>query len=122
MGPCPGPAPLPDLITAGAIRGDCHSHTTWSDGRDSARAMIEAARALGREYLIITDHSYPNLNYAARAVEILALQQAYPDIRLVNGLEVNITVEAGLQVTDDILHAHQFSGRRSTPASASRAR
>lgn len=95
-------------MTAGAIRGDCHSHTSWSDGRDNAMRMIEAARALRREYLIITDHSYPNLNFARRAVEIGQLQRAYADIRLVNGLEVNITVEGGLQVPDDVLAAHQF--------------
>ncbi len=100
--------PLPRLLAAEDIRGDCHSHTTWSDGRDSARAMIEAAIALRRDYLVITDHSYPNLNYAQRAVEIELLQQAYPQIRLVNGLEVNITVEGGLQVPDQVLAAHQF--------------
>lgn len=100
--------PWPRLLAAEDIRGDCHSHTTWSDGRDSARAMIEAAIALGREYLVLTDHSYPNLNYAQRAVEIEMLQHAYPQIRLVNGLEVNITVEGGLQVPDGVLAAHQF--------------
>jgi DNA polymerase (family X) len=99
---------LPRLVTAAAIRGDCHSHTSWSDGRDNAMRMIEAARALKREYLVITDHSYPSLNFAQRAVEISQLQRAYPDIRLVNGLEVNITVEGGLQVPDDVLARHQF--------------
>lgn len=99
---------LPRLVRWEDIRGDCHTHTTWSDGRDNAMRMIEAARALRREYLVITDHSYPNLNYAERAVEIIQLQKAYPDIRLVNGLEVNITVEGGLQVPDEVLAAHQF--------------
>ena len=99
---------LPRLVTADDIRGDCHSHTSWSDGRDGAARMIEAARALGREYLVITDHSYPNLAFARRAVELQELQRAYRDIRIVNGLEVNITVEGGLQVPDDVLAAHQF--------------
>ena len=99
---------LPRLIAAADVRGDCHSHTNWSDGRDSAARMIEAARALGREYLVITDHSYPNLAFARRAIELADLQRAYRDIRLVNGLEVNITVEGGLQVPDDVLAAHQF--------------
>lgn len=100
--------PLPRLVEAGDLRGDCHSHTTWSDGRDSPERMLEAAIALGREYLCITDHSYPNLAFARRAVEIEQLQQAYPRIKLVNGLEVNITVEGGLQVPNDVLAAHQF--------------
>ncbi len=99
---------LPRLLTPQDVRGDCHSHTTWSDGRDSARAMVEAAVALGREYLVITDHSYPNLDFAARARELAALQQAFPQIRLVNGLEVNITVDGRLQVPDEVLAVHQF--------------
>ncbi len=103
-----GDGSLPALIGAESIRGDCHSHTTWSDGRDDARRMIEAARALGREYLVISDHSYPSLAFARRAVELSELQRAYPDIRLVNGLEVNITVEGELQVPDDVLASHQF--------------
>ena len=40
---------LPRLVTAEDVRGDCHSHTSWSDGRDGAARMIEAARALRRE-------------------------------------------------------------------------
>jgi putative hydrolase len=40
-----------------ALRGDLQVHTTWSDGSASVREMAEAARALGREYLAITDHS-----------------------------------------------------------------
>jgi DNA polymerase (family 10) len=99
---------LPRLLTPEDVRGDCHSHTVWSDGRDSARAMVEAAVALGREYLVITDHSYPNLDFAARAQELAALQQAFPQIRLINGLEVNITVDGRLQVPDEVLAAHQF--------------
>jgi DNA polymerase (family 10) len=99
---------LPRLVTAADIRGDCHSHTAWSDGRDSAEEMLAAARALGREYLVITDHSYPNLGYARRLVDLTEAQRAHQDIRLINGLEVNITVEGGLQVPDEILAAHQF--------------
>ena len=40
-----------------ALRGDCHSHSTWSDGGGELRAMAEAARALGHDYLVATDHS-----------------------------------------------------------------
>lgn len=99
---------LPRLLLLEDVRGDCHSHTTWSDGRDSARAMVEAALALGREYLVITDHSYPTVDFAARARELAALQRAFPQIRIVNGLEVNITIDGRLQVPDAVLAAHQF--------------
>ena len=39
------------------LRGDCHAHTSWSDGKSPVEDMAAAARALGHEYLVITDHS-----------------------------------------------------------------
>src|SRR5579883_926693 len=99
---------LPALVEAGAIRGDCHTHTAWSDGRDSLAQMAAACRALGREYMAITDHSYPNLDFARRSAELDALRRSEPGIRLIDGLEVNITSEGGLQVPDEVLAAHEY--------------
>src|SRR5207248_1137655 len=48
---------LPRLVSRSDIRGDLHMHTMWSDGRNSIEAMVQACRALGYEYLAITDHS-----------------------------------------------------------------
>ena len=48
---------LPPLIEIGDMRGDFHMHCTWSDGRDSLEAMIEAAAARGYEYHAVSDHS-----------------------------------------------------------------
>ena len=48
---------LPELIELGDLRGDLHSHTVLSDGRQDVEAMLEGARARGYEYLAITDHS-----------------------------------------------------------------
>jgi len=99
---------LPALIVAGDIRGDCHTHTAWSDGRDGMAEMVAACRALGRQYMVITDHSYPNLNFTARSKEIDALRAAAPGIQIVDGLEVNITSEGGLQVPDEVLARHEY--------------
>ena len=41
----------------GSLRGDCHSHSDWSDGGSPIIEMAESARGLGREYLVLTDHS-----------------------------------------------------------------
>ena len=43
-----------------ALRGDCHTHSLWSDGGSPIIEMAHAARSLGHEYIVITDHS-PNL-------------------------------------------------------------
>ena len=45
------------------LRGDLHSHSDWSDGLTSIDLMVDAARALGHEYLALTDHS-PRLRVA----------------------------------------------------------
>lgn len=99
---------LPSFVEAKDIRGDCHTHTLWSDGRGSVSEMAAACRALGREYMVITDHSYPNLDYAARSSEIDAYRGSSPDIRLIDGLEVNITTDGHLQVPDDVLARHEY--------------
>jgi len=46
-----------NLITAGDLRADLHSHTTWSDGRHSIEEMVQAAQVAGLSMLAITDHS-----------------------------------------------------------------
>ncbi|MHB8575042.1 MAG: helix-hairpin-helix domain-containing protein [Dehalococcoidia bacterium] len=99
---------LPLLVVAEQINGDCHTHTLWSDGRDTMSDMVAACRALGREYMVITDHSYPNLDFAGRSSELDALRESDPGIRIMDGLEVNITSEGGLQVPDEILAAHEY--------------
>jgi DNA polymerase (family X) len=99
---------FPRLLTPEDLRGDCHTHTRWSDGRDTLFEMLEAVQARGHEYVVITDHSYPSLDFVERAREIEAARRLFPDLRIVNGLEVNITVEGGLQVPDEILAMHQF--------------
>jgi DNA polymerase (family 10) len=48
---------LPDLITEDDLRGDCHSHSDWSDGVNTIEQMAEAARRRGRSYQVLTDHS-----------------------------------------------------------------
>lgn len=45
------------------LRGDLHCHSDWSDGLTPIDAMADAARALGHEYLALTDHS-PRLRVA----------------------------------------------------------
>ncbi|MGE3600278.1 MAG: PHP domain-containing protein, partial [Dehalococcoidia bacterium] len=99
---------LPPLVTGDDLRGDCHTHTRWSDGRDTLLDMLEAIQAHGHQYAVITDHSYPNMDFIARVREIDAARRLFPKLQIVNGLEVNITVEGGLQVPDDVLSMHQF--------------
>ena len=49
--------PLPDLIRPEDVKGVIHSHSNWSDGRESVEDMANAAIEKGFEYLVISDHS-----------------------------------------------------------------
>ena len=48
---------LPALVRRADLRGDCHSHSDWSDGREPLETMAESARRGGRQYQVLTDHS-----------------------------------------------------------------
>jgi DNA polymerase (family X) len=102
---------LPHLVSRADIRGDLHMHSTWSDGRDSLELMVNACRALGYEYLAITDHSARsgasrNLTIEGikrQAQELAGLRERYPDIAILHGCEVDIMPDGRLDFADRVL-------------------
>ena len=66
-----------------ALRGDCHTHSLWSDGGSPIIEMAYAARSLGHEYIVATDHS-PNLTIA-NGLSTERLMQQLEEIEGVNG-------------------------------------
>ena len=102
---------LPELVTLDAIRGDLHCHTTWSDGRDSLRAMADAAKARGYAYLAVTDHSRHSriangLDPERLAEQLDAIDRLADELdgfRLLKGSEVDILEDGALDLPDDIL-------------------
>lgn len=93
------------------LRGDCHSHSTWSDGRVPVAEMARAAAALGHEYLVVTDHS-PRLTVAhglnpdrlrAQLDEIEALNVELAPFRILTGIEVDIFDDGTLDQEEDLL-------------------
>ncbi|WP_298866451.1 PHP domain-containing protein [uncultured Microbacterium sp.] len=89
----------PEVASAlrSSLRGDLHSHTDWSDGITPLGTMVAAARALGHEYLAVTDHS-PRLR-VARGLSAERLRAQMPQVRALSG--DGLTVLAGIEV--DIL-------------------
>ena len=92
---------LPKLVELGEIKGDLHSHTTYSDGRDSLEQMALAARERGYAYLAVTDH--PRGAFAEQDLEIDALNERLKPFRLLKGIEVNIRIDGSLSLPDDVL-------------------
>ncbi|OGY26856.1 MAG: hypothetical protein A2Z11_01600 [Candidatus Woykebacteria bacterium RBG_16_43_9] len=99
---------LPKLIKLADIKGDLHTHSFWSDGQDSIADMAKAAEKLGREYIALTDHSYPSLRFDQRLKQIEQYNYSQNKIRVISGLEVNINADYNLQVTDEILAKHDI--------------
>ncbi len=94
-----------------AIKGDCHSHSTWSDGGAPIETMALTAIELGHEYLVVTDHS-PRLTVAhglnrdrllAQLEEIAELNERLAPFRLLTGIEVDILVDGALDQDEDLL-------------------
>jgi putative hydrolase len=104
-----------------ALRGDCHTHSLWSDGGSPIMEMAYAARSLGHEYIVMTDHS-PNLTIAnGLSTERLMHQleeidgvngqlaaeadAGAPPFRVLSGIEVDINEDGTLDQTPDVLAA-----------------
>jgi putative hydrolase len=108
-------------ITAGgeryrdALRGDCHLHSTWSDGGALIEDMAATALALGHEYMVLTDHSARltiahglseerlknQLDEIARINGDIAA--AGHDFRILTGMEVDILEDGSLDLADAML-------------------
>ena len=102
---------LPHLVELADIKGDLQMHTTASDGKNSIEEMAKAARALGHEYIAITDHSKAvtvanGLDEKRAAAHIKNLQAANEKglgIRVLAGSEVDILKDGELDYSDEIL-------------------
>jgi DNA polymerase (family X) len=99
---------LPALVELTDLRGDLHSHSTWSnDGHNSIEEMAVAARARGHEYLALTDHSHYLRDGKLRAQweEIAALNERLAPFRILRGIEVNIRADATIDAPDEDMTA-----------------
>jgi len=55
---------LPELVALKDVKGDLHVHTKWSEGANTIEEMAEKGKALGYEYMIISDHAGMTLRVA----------------------------------------------------------
>jgi DNA polymerase (family 10) len=97
---------LPALVEERDLRGDLHSHTTWSaDGKSTMEEMARAAKARGYAYLAVTDHSHylRDGKLERQAEELAALNAKLKPFRLLRGIEVNIRANGTLDVPDETL-------------------
>jgi putative hydrolase len=94
-----------------ALRGDCHTHSDWSDGGSPPEEMAQAARGLGHEWIALTDHS-PRLTVAngltperlrTQLALVARLNRTLAPFRILTGIEVDILDDGSLDQDDDLL-------------------
>ncbi|CAM4203803.1 hypothetical protein BAMA_02660 [Bacillus manliponensis] len=101
----------PSFIQFSDIQGDLHMHTTWSDGAFSIEEMVQACRARGYKYMAITDHSQylkvanglTKERLHEQGKEIVRMNEKYPDITILRGIEMDILPDATLDFDDEVL-------------------
>jgi DNA polymerase (family 10) len=104
---------LPKLIEIGDLRGDLHTHSTYSDGKSTIQEMVEHAAGLGYEYIALTDHS-PSQRIA-HGLELDRLERKIEEIErlrekrkdrlphILVGAEVDILSDGKLDYPDEVL-------------------
>jgi putative hydrolase len=94
-----------------ALRGDCHTHSDWSDGGSPIEEMAATAHELGHEYVVLTDHS-PRLAVAnglsaerlRRQLDVVAaLNEDLAPFRILTGIEVDILTDGVLDQSEELL-------------------
>jgi putative hydrolase len=94
-----------------ALRGDCHTHSDWSDGGSPIEEMALAAKELGHEWVALTDHS-PRLTIAKgltpdrlrQQLDVIeALNAELAPFRILTGIEVDILEDGSLDQEEELL-------------------
>ena len=105
----PDPGEGAELL--GALRGDLHVHSDWSDGGSPILEMATTAVSLGHDYMALTDHS-PTLRVAnglsasrlREQLEVVARINAdLSPFRLLTGIEVDILEDGSLDQDPELL-------------------
>jgi DNA polymerase (family 10) len=107
---------LPDLINYNDIKGNLHTHTKYSDGKNSIKELASFAKDFGYSYIGITDHSsqaaYANGlkedELKKQIDEIDALNENLKDFRILKGTESDILPDGSLDFKDELLEKLDF--------------
>jgi DNA polymerase (family 10) len=106
-----GSGRLPTLLERSDLRGDLHTHSTYTDGRASIEAMARKAAEMGLEYFAVTDHSrriamahgLDPKRLLEQAREIERVGARLRGVKLLRGIEVDILNDGSLDLPDSAL-------------------
>jgi DNA polymerase (family X) len=103
---------LPQLIERDDLVSELHSHSKWSDGKNTVLEMAQAAASRGYKVLAVTDHSgglgitggLSAEQIDEQRLEIDAAQKELGSkLTLLQGIEVEIRADGSLDYPDDVL-------------------
>ena len=102
---------LARLVELADIKGDLQTQTDWTDGKDTIEEMARSAKALGWEYVAITDHTRAlamtggadEKKLLRQITAIARVNNKRPGVRVLSGAEVNIAKDGGLDIADAVL-------------------
>ena len=102
---------LPKLVSYNDVKGDLQMHTKWSDGSNTIEEMALAGKKLGYWYICITDHTgklviahaLDEKRILEQRKEIERVNKKLNDIRILQGVEVNIKDDGTLDMSDKVL-------------------
>lgn len=90
------------------IFAEYHCHTIYSDGKSTMEEMVAQGQKIGLSVIGISDHGYKHLGFGVKKKdypkmrdEVNRLQEKYPDIKILLGVEANILDDKGNLDVDD---------------------
>lgn len=94
------------------IKGIIHCHSDWSDGSNTIEEMALAAKTLGMEYIVISDHSKSAFYAQGLYEDKIFAQHRYIDelneklapFKIFKSIESDILNDGNLDYTDNILN------------------
>jgi len=102
---------LPKLIDYDEIKGETQCHSNWSDGLETIAQMAKAAKKMGYQYIVITDHAgflkiahgLDEKRLLKQMAEIDKVNQQVSGIEILKGCEVDIKDNGSLAIKDEVL-------------------
>jgi DNA polymerase (family 10) len=107
---------VPRLVEHSDIKGDLHTHTNWTDGTQTLEDMAKAAKAMGYQYMALTDHTQnlamtrgltPQRLEEQRALVKRVNQKLAPFVVLL-GTEMDILMDGELDFSDEVLTSLEY--------------
>jgi DNA polymerase (family 10) len=109
---------IPELVKIQEIKGDLQVHSTWSDGESDVKSMAMAAKALGYEYLGVTDHSLSmrvanglsEERFRKQWKEIDSINEEMAPFKILKGVELEVRGDGTLDFDRKFLEEFEYVG------------